>query len=260
MAEEMVKREEFNVFSLFDRLDDSLIIQELEGRLPEVLTYHYQDKGQDVWGLSKSGVDEASNELAKKGEVIREVDLTYTVNGDEAYFICKAARFAIGKDGREIMLDTKIGTKRQDKVNFRRDGTKSDNKFWFEQGSIKAARNAASRLIPASIKAAIIEYAKAKGKVRDVRLEGPQPEEKKEAPPPSEEKPKSHRGTIKEVAEKMSAKTQKPYWTIKTSTGDCWTGTKDLADIASQAIKLEAEMVWTLNDKGMIKTMEVARD
>ena len=176
--EEVTKREEFNVFSLFDRLDDDLIIQELEGRLPEVLTYHFSDKGQEVWGLSKSGVDEATNELAKKGEVIRELDLNYTLTADEGFFICKAGRFAISKEGREILLDTKTGTKRQPKKY----ANGKENSFWFEQGSIKACRNASMRLIPAAIKQAVIEYAKQKGKVKEIS----KPQEKKEAQPKSD--------------------------------------------------------------------------
>ena len=169
--EEVAKREEFNVFSLFDRLDDDLIIQELEGRLPEVLTYHFSDKGKEIWGLSKSGVDESTNELAKKGEVIRELDLNYTLTEDEGFFICKAGRFAISKDGKEILLDTKTGTKRQP----RKYDNGKENPFWFEQGSIKACRNAAMRLIPAAIKQGVIEYAKQKGKVKTIV--GPKPQE-----------------------------------------------------------------------------------
>jgi len=167
MAEEVAKYDSSLPFVLFDRLDDDLIIKELEGRLPGVLTYHFNQDGQELWGLSKSGVDECSNELAKKGEVIREIECNFVDKEDEALFTVKAGRYAISKDGKEVLLDTKLGFKRQSKK------TKSgkDNPFWFEQGSIKACRNSASRLIPASIKAGVIEYAKAQGKVKEVKKE-----------------------------------------------------------------------------------------
>ena len=167
MSEELVKKEEFNVFSIMDQLDDKLIIGELEGRLPDVLTYHFTDKARnkEIWGLSKSGVDEASGELAKKGEVIREIDLQYTIQEDEAFFICKVARFLISKEGKEVMLDVKVGSKRQPK----KDQYGKLNPFWFEQGATKASRNATMRLIPATIKEAVIEYAKKQGKVKEVK-------------------------------------------------------------------------------------------
>jgi len=50
----------------------------------------------------------------------------------------------------------------------RSDGKLVTNKFWFEQGSIKALRNAKSRLIPDDIKAKVLAYAKSKGKVKEV--------------------------------------------------------------------------------------------
>ena len=73
---ENVPRERSDLpFKLMDELDDELIVKELQGQLPEVLTYHFKDKGQEVWGLSKAGVDEATSELAKQGEVIRELEI-----------------------------------------------------------------------------------------------------------------------------------------------------------------------------------------
>ena len=71
-------------FVIMDKLDDQLIIKELEGQLPEILTYHYSDKGQEIWGLSKAGVDEARAELAKKGECLRELEMQFVDGMDEA--------------------------------------------------------------------------------------------------------------------------------------------------------------------------------
>lgn len=154
-------------FRLMDALDDQMIIQELEGRLPEILTYHFAEKGQEIWGLSKAGVDEAKGELAKQGECIRELEVEFKDNDNEAFFTVKAGRYVVSKDGREIPLDTAFGFKRQPK----KFSSGQLNSFWFEQGGIKAARNASMRLIPATIKQAVIEYAKQKGKVKEVKKE-----------------------------------------------------------------------------------------
>ena len=154
-------------FRLMDALDDQLIISELEGRMPEVLTYHFTDKGQEVWGLSKAGVDEATGELAKQGEVIRELELNFTDGEAEAFFTVRAGRFVISKEGKEILLDTKFGAKRQPKKTSKG----NDNSFWYEQGCIKACRNASMRLIPKTIVQAVIDHAKSKGKVKEVKAE-----------------------------------------------------------------------------------------
>jgi hypothetical protein len=163
----LIQKDDSLPFRIMDALDDELIIAELEGRMPEVLTYHFTDKGQEVWGLSKAGVDEATGELAKQGEVIRELEMKWTNEEKDAFFIVKAGRYVISKGGQEILLDTKIGTKRQPKL-YRSGG---ENAFWFEQGSIKACRNASMRLIPKTIVQAVIENAKQKGKVKEVKKE-----------------------------------------------------------------------------------------
>lgn len=152
------------VFRLMDTLDDKQIIEQLEGRLPEVLTYHFKDRGDEVWGLSKNGVDECRSEMAKKGEVIRELECDCIDQGDEAFFKCKAGRYLLSSDGKEVLLDVAFGFKRQPKKSPR--GVY--NSFWYEQGSIKSCRNAVSRLIPSPIKEAVIAYAKAGGKVREL--------------------------------------------------------------------------------------------
>jgi hypothetical protein len=163
----LIQKDDSLPFRIMDALDDELIIAELEGRMPEVLTYHFTDKGQEVWGLSKAGVDEATGELAKQGEVIREIELDFTDGENEAFFKVKAGRFVISKNGQEILLDTKFGTKRQSKKTVKG----NDNSFWYEQGSIKACRNASMRLIPKTIVQAVIENAKQKGKVKEVKKE-----------------------------------------------------------------------------------------
>lgn len=153
-------------FVLMDRMDDEAILAELEGLVADTLVYHYQDGGREVWGLAKAGVDEACAQLANQGYVIREQVLRYRVDERrrEAYFCVQAARYAVFADGHEVALDTAWGAKRQPLVG---DGGRF-NPHWFEQGAMKAARNARSRLIGAELKARIIELARETGKVRDV--------------------------------------------------------------------------------------------
>jgi hypothetical protein len=159
-----IEKDESLPFRIMDSLDDEMIIQELEGRLPEILTYHFKDRGQEIWGLSKAGVDEAKGELGKQGECIRELEVNFTEKEEEVFFTVKAGRYVISRDGREILLDTAFGFKRQPKKYT----SGSLNPFWFEQGGIKASRNASMRLIPKTIVQAVIENAKQKGKVKDI--------------------------------------------------------------------------------------------
>ena len=169
------KKEDFTPFVLMDRLDDKLIIEELEARMPDVLTYHFKQKGQEVWGLSKAGVDEAKSELAKKGEVIRELEVDITSDGKFFYAKAKCGRFVVNRDGKEILLDTAYGFKRQ-AISYE---SGIENPFAFEQAGIKACRNASLRLIPKTLIQAVIEYAKEKGKVKEVIPEEIEPEPEK---------------------------------------------------------------------------------
>jgi hypothetical protein len=159
-------------FEVMDKMDDKLIIAEIEGRIVDTWVYHFKDEtGREQWGLSKVGVDACCTELAKRGEVIRELEIKYEVDPtDKEYmlFIAKAGRFAVARDGKEVLLDTAIGTKRQGLFGWRRDGTKYPNNFWFEQGAVKALRNARGRLIDEEIKSKVISWAKGQGKTQEV--------------------------------------------------------------------------------------------
>lgn len=55
MTGEMVTKpvDDFTPFVLMDKLDDEMIVQELEGRMPEILTYHFADKGVGSVGIIK---------------------------------------------------------------------------------------------------------------------------------------------------------------------------------------------------------------
>jgi hypothetical protein len=104
-------------FQLMDRMDEEAFRKELEGVATTDLVYVVRESGQEVVGLSKSGVDECCMALVSQGQVIREEDLQYEVIGDgedrEALFKVKAARFAVSPSGQDVRLDQVIGVKRQ---------------------------------------------------------------------------------------------------------------------------------------------------
>lgn len=159
-------------FEVMDQMDDEIILKEIEGRIVDTWVYHFKDdNGREQWGLSKVGVDASCAELAKKGEVIREIDVSYQIDPtDKQYvlFVGKAARYGVARDGKEVLLDTAIGTKRQGLIGFRKDGTSFKNPFWFEQGAMKALRNARGRLISEEIKTKIISFAKKHNKTQEL--------------------------------------------------------------------------------------------
>jgi hypothetical protein len=167
-------REPLDIFQHFDHLDDEAIVNELEGRLVESAVYHFNQQGKELWGLGKTGVDWCATELAKKGYIIRDEDLTYATDPTDSNFIlftAKVGKYFVDKGGMEAKVDAAIGTKRQGIKIERRDGSRVPDPFWFEKGSQKAIRNARMRLIPEETKAAIITAAKGGGKVREVRRE-----------------------------------------------------------------------------------------
>jgi hypothetical protein len=104
-------------FQLMDRMDEEALRKELEGVASTDLVYVVKEGGQEVVGLSKSGVDECCMALVSQGQVIREEDLQYDLIGEgedrEALFKVKAARFAVSPEGQDVRLDQVIGVKRQ---------------------------------------------------------------------------------------------------------------------------------------------------
>ena len=109
--------EPWDPFQLMDRLDEEALRKELDGVAATDLVYVVKEGGQEVVGLSKTGVDECCMALVSQGQVIREEDLQYEVIGDgedrEALFKVKAARFAVSPAGQDVRLDQVIGVKRQ---------------------------------------------------------------------------------------------------------------------------------------------------
>ncbi|HEX6668686.1 MAG TPA: hypothetical protein VF061_03960 [Gemmatimonadales bacterium] len=100
-----------------DRMDEEALRRELDGVASTDLVYVVKEGGQEVVGLSKTGVDECCMALVSQGQVIREENLQYELLGEgeerEALFKVKAARFAVSPAGQEVRLDQVIGVKRQ---------------------------------------------------------------------------------------------------------------------------------------------------
>jgi len=184
-----------NYLSAMDALDDKSLIEEMKGVISKTWVYSFMQGGKEVIGLSKVGVDQACREMAKKGEVVREEDVTFEsdpIDPDFFLFKASATRVIVSKDSGEIVLDKAIGTKRQGI----KQGSK-DNPFWYEQGCMKALRNARVRLISEEVRTAIITLAKKEGRAKKLNEEEkdmPMPKSKsgtKEAPPtnpPQEER------------------------------------------------------------------------
>jgi hypothetical protein len=108
---------QWDPFQLMDRMDEEALRRELDGVAATDLVYVVKEGGQEVVGLSKTGVDECCMALVSQGQVIREENLQYELIGEgddrEALFKVKAARFAVSPTGQEVRLDQVIGVKRQ---------------------------------------------------------------------------------------------------------------------------------------------------
>jgi len=115
--ESITRPKPWDPFQLMDRMDEEALRKELEGVASTDLVYVVREGGQEVVGLSKTGVDECCMALVSQGQVIREEDLQYEVIGEgeerEALFKVKAARFAVSPEGQDVRLDQVIGVKRQ---------------------------------------------------------------------------------------------------------------------------------------------------
>ena len=116
-AESITQPNPWDPFQLMDRMDEEALRRELEGTASSDLVYVVREGGQEVVGLSKSGVDECCMALVSQGQVIREEELQYELIGEgearEALFKVKAARFAVSPTGQDVRLDQVIGVKRQ---------------------------------------------------------------------------------------------------------------------------------------------------
>jgi len=120
-------------------------------------------------------VDQAAQHLIKEGSVLREESVEAAIDPtDPEYVLFRAVvqRVVVNpKTGESCLLDKAIGTKRQWTKMRLKSGDVVKDPFWYEKGSMKAIRNAKVRLLPESIKSAIITKAKKLGKVKDIERE-----------------------------------------------------------------------------------------
>ena len=169
-----------------DALDDDAIIAELRGAAMKEYIYSFEQGDTKVTGLSKVGVDAAVAEMAKKGEVIREMEVDVHWLEDAVVVLVKAGRYLVSKEGKEILLETSFGSKRQTtkmtvygKDQFGRRKREEINlvedPFFFEKALSKAARNAKRRMIPEDLITMVIAEATKEGKIRRVDADGDAP-------------------------------------------------------------------------------------
>ena len=132
--------------------------------------YAFRQQGKEIEGLSADGVQDGVRQMARRGEAIRTLEVHLERETDnEAFFIARAARFAIAPDGREIMLDSTLRGKRvskwethnsDDQYGKWKKGDRYPVEAWFENGVTKASRNAEEALMPEALKQWMLKAAK----------------------------------------------------------------------------------------------------
>jgi hypothetical protein len=209
-----------DIFERFDEIDDKVILKELENQVVDDWVYHFVVEGHHIWGLGKVGIDACTRKMGEKGVALREDYVNYGVdptNPEYVLFTASVSKHVVGKAGAEATIESAIGTKRQWTILRRKiqgEYKLVPNKFWFEQGSQKALRNAKARLIPDEIKTKVIEFAKTHKKVKEIDAPvaqkrpdtTPEPEKKPESsksPPESEKKPESSTSNSPPVKEEF---------------------------------------------------------
>ena len=196
MTSESTAVAQWQPFSIMDRLDDEAVLAEMQGEVIEEYVYSFEQDGRKVTGLSKTGVNAVTAEMAKRGEVIRELDITtqWEPDAKAILIIVKAGRFLVDKEGKEILLETTFGAKRQPlqmpihkKDRFGRaiagEWELTEDPFFFEKAVAKASRNAKRALLSEPLIIQIINQAVNEGgkKVKRIRS-GKAPETAASAP------------------------------------------------------------------------------
>jgi len=246
----------FDPFRAMDMLDDQAIIAELEGRVIDQWVYHFPQEGREIWGLSKVGVDQACREMALQGEVVREEDVVYQVDPTDNRFVlfkAYASRIAVNKDGSEVYLDRTVGTKKQCIfIETRQEGiTTRTNSFWFEQGSMKALRNARIRLITEEVRVKIITVAKTTNKVTRVK-DKEEPKQKPKAQAEPEASPDASQSNSRLVQDESSGMTPTQELLSKVAEAKGWKNTKPVRSwlvngpckVKEERIDREPDKVW----------------
>src|SRR5918996_1427601 len=158
---------QWDPFQLMDRMDEEALRRELDGVAATDLVYVVKEGGQEVVGLSKTGVDECCMALVSQGQVIREENLQ-----------CELLEFADGRDYLAWMAENFGEPELRDFVRRILGGEevvaqrgRQLNPHWYEAGAMKAARNARFRLIPGNVRAQVIASARQSGLARVVEAQ-----------------------------------------------------------------------------------------
>jgi len=172
-------------FMAIEWADENQVIEDLRGRVLETYVYevkrwnHKTKRNEIDHELSLAGINAACRALAKKGEVIRILDIQFDSDNQNPEYIlvrAQAKRFKILGDGTEVGLDSEWGVKWQwrnmkKKIweNGRIVGEEVvSDPFFFEKATSKASRNAKKKLIPESAIKVMIKLALKEGKVGKV--------------------------------------------------------------------------------------------
>jgi hypothetical protein len=160
MPETTIQEKTYEI-DLTDMIDDEQAMTSAKESVMEDFVYKVQGKLR----LTKKGVDWASRQYAKKGEIIKIIDHPKVVVDpeDKEYVLITilALRSAL-VEGKDIPLDTHIGAKRQwrkmklSDTNEGKAGEIVPNPHWFEHGVSKAQRNAKLGLMESDFIAQIV--------------------------------------------------------------------------------------------------------
>jgi len=179
----------------FDSLDDEIVVAELQGRAVSTWAYSFSQDGQQVTGLSIAGVEQACRESGRHGEAIRITRHDWRETDDAYYGTVEAGRYLVADDGREVLIDTALGSKREGKLKWSKNKNRwYTDQFAFEKALSKAARNAKGKLLDDKLKARVIAMAAKAGQVRQVgpaETEVAEKAAKKQAAPPPKERVQS---------------------------------------------------------------------
>lgn len=156
-----------------DTMRDVTALQNAAIDVIDKYCYSFNQGDGQVTDLSIKGVQAIAREMAKKGEIIKPVDIQVVAeDDDEIRVICTASREIIRViDGQvvRIELDRTTRGKRQPKMqevnvwegsgqNRRKIGTRlAPDKFWYEKAISKAVRNAMAPLMGGEARAQVID-------------------------------------------------------------------------------------------------------
>ncbi|MEM3018105.1 MAG: hypothetical protein QXO25_04430 [Candidatus Bathyarchaeia archaeon] len=132
-------------FEELEKLDDQLIVQGLEGVVSvQDLFYVISQGDYQIVGISTDGVREIARQYAeKKGYIFRIKELTTSEDEEYYYVRCKVEVDYPSGGHMEGW-----GSKRQQKHEFRKDGSNPIDRYAFEKAISKAQRNALLSVIP----------------------------------------------------------------------------------------------------------------